>query len=80
MPMLFNTILENPLYALLFGGGGILVVIIAIVSIIVQVKKEKNHNKIIVKKSKKTEIRDNHLKNQTIQVNKSEDTIVSDNK
>lgn len=74
----FSTILKNPLYILLFGSGGVLAIIVAIMSIIQ--KKSNFDNAINVRKSKKTEIIDNSLQNQLIQVEKSEDTTISGNK
>ncbi|WP_373265931.1 hypothetical protein [Hungatella hathewayi] len=80
MTELIGTILENPLYILLFGSGGVLVIIVAIVSVIIQKKKSNFDSTINVRKSKKTEIKNNSLKNQSIQVEKSEDTTISRNK
>lgn len=80
MKELISTILNNPLYILLFGSGGILVIIVAIISVIIQKKKSALDNTINVVKSKKTEIKYNHLKKQSIQVEKCEDTIITGNK
>lgn len=80
MTELISAILETPLYILLFGSGGVLVIIVAIVSVIIQRKKSNFDSTINVRKSKKTEIKNNSLRNQSIQVEKSEDTIISGNK
>lgn len=80
MAELISTILETPLYILLFGSGGVLVIIVAIVSVIIQKKKSNFDSTINVRKSKKTEIKNNSLRNQSIQVEKSEDTTISGNK
>lgn len=81
MVELINSILQAPLYVLLFGGGGILVVIVAVISVIVTIKKKKKQDgSITVKNSKKTEIKNNVVKGTAIDVEKSEDTVVSGNK
>lgn len=80
MTELISAILETPLYILLFGSGGVLVIIVAIVSVIIQRKKSNFDSTINVRKSKKTEIKNNSLRNQSIQVEKSEDTTISGNK
>lgn len=80
MTELISEILETPLYILLFGSGGVLVIIVAIVSVIIQRKKSNFDSTINVRKSKKTEIKNNSLRNQSIQVEKSEDTTISGNK
>lgn len=81
MTELINLILQNPIYVLFFGGGGILVVLVAVISIVVTIKKKSDsESNIIVKDSKKTKIKNNTMKETAIQVEKSEDTVVSGNK
>ncbi len=81
MTELINLILKDPLYVLFFGGGGILVVLVAVISIVVTIKKKSaSESNIIVKNSKKTEIKNNTMEGTTIQVEKSEDTVVCGNK
>ena len=76
-----ESILQTSMYTLLFGGGGILTIVVSVVSVMASIKKKNpSEGNIIVEGSKKTEIRNNKAEGKTIQVERSEDTVINDNK
>lgn len=77
---MLGKILSSQLYEILFGTGGVLVIIIAVVTIFVKKKKKDEQHGIYVNKSKNTSITNNELDDQSIIVEKSIETDISDNK
>lgn len=73
---IFETIISNPIYILLFGSGGLLAIAISVFSIITTRKSKKNIN---IRNSKKTSITENNIKNQSIIVKNCKKTDIHNN-